>query len=109
MTAVGLVEPQTPSGAPVRRPAEEESGDLGIYNCHFQRYTMVMSKRLVDIDDDLLEAATAILGASTMKETVNRSLETVVLAARRHRHADRLAHMRDLDLADPVVMAGAWR
>ena len=42
-----------------------------------------MSKRLVDIDDDLLEKATAILGASTMKEAVNRSLESVVLAARR--------------------------
>ena len=68
-----------------------------------------MSKRLVDIDDDLLEHATAILGASTMKETVNRSLEAVVLAARRHRHAERLAHMSGLDLADPAVMAGAWR
>ena len=68
-----------------------------------------MSKRLVDIDDDLLEHATAILGASTMKETVNRSLEAVVLAARRHRHAERLATMRGLDLADPAVMAGAWR
>ena len=68
-----------------------------------------MSKRLVDIDDDLLEQATAILGASTMKETVNRSLEAVVLTARRHRHAERLANMRGIDLADPAVMAGAWR
>ena len=82
---------------------------MSIYNVHPRRYTRAMSKRLVDIDDDLLVEATAILGASTMKEAVNRSLETVVLAARRHRHADRLAHMRDLDLADPVVMAGAWR
>ena len=63
----------------------------------------------MDIDDDLLEHATAILGASTMKETVNRSLEAVVLAARRHRHAERLATMSGLDLADPAVMAGAWR
>ena len=68
-----------------------------------------MSKRLVDIDDDLLAAATAILGASTMKETVNRSLESIVLASRRRQHADRLTEMRGLDLADPAVMAGAWR
>ena len=68
-----------------------------------------MSKRLVDIDDDLLDEATAVLGASTMKETVNRSLQEVVLAARRRRHADRLSAMRDLDLGDPEVMAGAWR
>ncbi|MDH3731783.1 MAG: type II toxin-antitoxin system VapB family antitoxin [Acidimicrobiia bacterium] len=68
-----------------------------------------MSKRLVDIDDALLDEATQILGASTMKEAVNRSLEEVVLAARRRRHADRLSGLRDLDLADPEVMAGAWR
>lgn len=68
-----------------------------------------MTKRLVEIDDDLLEEATALLGASTMKETVNRSLEAVVLSARRRRHADRLEAMRDLDLAKPRVMSGAWR
>jgi Arc/MetJ family transcription regulator len=76
---------------------------------HLPRYTARVSKRLVDIDDDLLEEAIAILGASTMKEAVNRSLEAVVLAARRRRHADRLAEMRDLDLAEPSVIAGAWR
>ena len=73
------------------------------------RYTNLMTKRLVDIDGALLDEATRILGASTMKEAVNRSLEEVVLAARRRRHADRLSELRDLDLADPEVMAGAWR
>ena len=68
-----------------------------------------MSKRLVDIDDDLLEEASAVLGASTMKEAVNRSLESVVLAARRLRHADRLEGMVGLDLDDPSIMSGAWR
>jgi Arc/MetJ family transcription regulator len=68
-----------------------------------------VSKRLVDIDDELLDEATAVLGASTMKDAVNRSLEEVVLAARRRRHAARLHAMRDLDLGDPEVMAGAWR
>jgi len=68
-----------------------------------------MSKRLVDIDDDLLEEASSILGTSTMKEAVNRSLEAVVLAERRRRHADRLEKMRDLDLAEPKVMSAAWR
>jgi Arc/MetJ family transcription regulator len=68
-----------------------------------------MAKRLVDIDDELLEQATSILGASTMKETVNRALEEVVLADRRRRHADRLEGMQGLDLAKPRVMSGAWR
>ncbi|MGH9245158.1 MAG: type II toxin-antitoxin system VapB family antitoxin [Acidimicrobiales bacterium] len=68
-----------------------------------------MSKRLVDIDDELLHEATEVLGATTMKEAVNRSLEEVVRAARRRRHADRLAGMKGLDLADPKVMSEAWR
>jgi Arc/MetJ family transcription regulator len=68
-----------------------------------------MSKRLVDIDDELLAEASAVLGAATMKETVNRSLESVVLAARRRRHSQRLETMGRLDLDKPKVMAGAWR
>ena len=68
-----------------------------------------MSKHLVDIDDDLLAEATTTLGASTMKQTVNRSLESVVLAARRRNHADRLTAMAGLDLDDASVMSGAWR
>ena len=72
-------------------------------------YTASVSKRLVDIDDDLLEEASTVLGAATMKEAVNRSLELVVLAERRRRHADRLEKMRGLDLADTKVMSAAWR
>jgi len=68
-----------------------------------------VSKHLVDIDDDLLAEATTTLGASTMKQTVNRSLESVVLAARRRNHADRLTAMAGLDLDDASVMSGAWR
>jgi Arc/MetJ family transcription regulator len=68
-----------------------------------------MSKRLVDIDDDLLEEASAILGARTMKEAVNRALESVVLSERRRRHVRRLESMRGLDLDNPKVMSGAWR
>jgi Arc/MetJ family transcription regulator len=67
-----------------------------------------MSKRLVDIDDRLLDEASAALGSGTMKETVNRSLEAVVLAARRRRHADRLERMEGLDLTDAEIMSGAW-
>jgi Arc/MetJ family transcription regulator len=68
-----------------------------------------MSKRLVDIDDDLLSEASTLLGAVTMKEAVNRALESVILADRRRRHAERLEGMHGLDLDDATVMAGAWR
>ena len=63
----------------------------------------------MDIDDELLEQASSILGASTMKDTVNRSLEAGVLADRRRRHGDRLEAMKGLDLDKPRGMSGAWR
>ena len=82
---------------------------LYIQDMELRIYSGPMSKRLVDIDDELLAEATAVLGTATMKETVNRSLESVVQAARRRRHAERLEAMADLDLDDPDVMSGAWR
>jgi predicted nucleic acid-binding protein len=75
-------------------------------------YTGHVSKRLVDIDEDLLQEASGILGASTMKETVNRALEAVVVADRRRRLGDyegALEERGGLDLAPitPAVMATA--
>lgn len=70
---------------------------------------LAVGKRLVDIDDDLLAEASSILGTSTMKDAVNRSLASVIDADRRRRHAERLATMEGLDLDDPDVMSGAWR
>lgn len=37
-----------------------------------------MAKTLIDIDDDLLEAARAALGTSTKKDTVNSALRSVL-------------------------------
>jgi Arc/MetJ family transcription regulator len=68
-----------------------------------------MSKRLVDIDDELLGKASQVLGSSTMKETVNRALSEVVHAARRRQHVERLTTMQGLDLNKPKVMSKAWR
>ena len=68
-----------------------------------------MTKKLVDIDEDILAQATQILGAATMKDSVNRALTEVVLLAERRAHADRLAGMEGLDLDDDDIMAGAWR
>jgi len=42
-----------------------------------------MSKRLVDINDDLLQAAREAFGTTTIKDTVNTSLEESVRAAHR--------------------------
>ena len=68
-----------------------------------------VTKRLVDIDDDLLARVREILGTPTMKDTVNGALEEVVKLELRRRHAQQLATMEGLDLDDPDVMSGAWR
>lgn len=103
---------------PIGRPGHRA---LGIDRARYRYATRVypagtfpdilagMTKRLVEIDDDLLQEATSVLGASTMKEAVHRALESVVLTDRRRRHAHRLEAMHGLDLDKPEVMAGAWR
>ena len=68
-----------------------------------------MTKRLIDVDDTLLAEAKAVLGSSTMKETVNDALRAVMDAARRREHVQRFEQDGLPDLRDAVVMAAAWR
>jgi Arc/MetJ family transcription regulator len=68
-----------------------------------------MTKRLVDIDDELLAKTKGYLDARTIKETVNRALDDCVRLELRKRLFDRLADMNGLDLDDPSVMKDAWR
>lgn len=68
-----------------------------------------MTKKLVDIDETVLAHAAEVLGARTMKDTVNQALAEVVRLGARRAHAARLAGMEDMDLADERVMGGAWR
>lgn len=67
-----------------------------------------MTKKLIDIDDDLLTEAKAVLGTRTWKATVNGALDDVV---RRHERRQYLKYLAsdDHDLNNPEVMDGAWR
>lgn len=56
-------------------------------------------KRLVDIDDDLLERARSIAGTGTIKDTVNAALQRLVDDERVLRHIERLRGSGALDLA----------
>jgi Arc/MetJ family transcription regulator len=45
-------------------------------------YPTRVTKRLIDVDDELLDRARAALGTETMKDTVNAALATAVAARR---------------------------
>lgn len=68
-----------------------------------------MTKKLIDIDEERLVRAGEVLGAATMKETVNQALAEVIALAQRRAHVRRLAAMDGLDLDDDAVMSDAWR
>ena len=83
--------------------------DSVVYRRQASRIPANMSKRPVDIDDDLLEEAATVLGAAHDEgggRTGHSSLSCWpnVVPSR-----DRLEKMRGLDLADTKVMSAAWR
>ena len=69
-----------------------------------------MTKTLVDIDDELLEAARAALGTSTKKETVNTALREVVAARARSEAVLKLIEWGQRNEPwDDSVRDRAWR
>jgi Arc/MetJ family transcription regulator len=69
---------------------------------------VLMTRTLVDIDDEALAAAAAELGTSTKVETVNRALAEIAARPRRLAALERLRTGED-DLGDAEIMRGAWR
>jgi len=68
-------------------------------------YTEVMTKRLIDVDDDALDAARSRLGTRTIKDTVNEALRE----AARERSAELASALSTLSEADLDDRSTAWR
>ena len=66
-------------------------------------------KTLIDVDETALAAAQQALRTTTKKDTVNAALVEVVALAARRRDLARLQTGGLPDLADPDMMASAWR
>jgi Arc/MetJ family transcription regulator len=64
-----------------------------------------VTKRLIDVDDDVLDAARAHLGTRTIKDTVNEALRI----AARQRSAELSSALTVLAAADLEDRAAAWR
>lgn len=70
---------------------------------------MATRKTSVEINEELLESVRRILATSTVKETVERAFQEIVRREARRHEIESLRTMREMDLNDPEVMAGAWR
>lgn len=70
---------------------------------------MATRKTSVAIDEDLLAAAKMALNTNTVRATIEQALLEVLRARARREEVEALRSMNGIDLADPTVMAGAWR
>ncbi len=70
---------------------------------------MAIRKTSVEIDENLLAEAQRILTTGSIKDTINEAFLAVVRQEARRAEVEALKEMRGMDLADPEVMAGAWR
>jgi Arc/MetJ family transcription regulator len=70
---------------------------------------VVVTKRLVDIDDADLDAARLALSTSTIKETVARALREAAASAARRREVERLLDGSSALLAADADRDRAWR
>ena len=70
-----------------------------------------MTKRLIDIDDEILEEARRVLQTTTLKDTVNEALRASVESGSRRKitKVDLAAFVEaSEDLRNPEIMAKAW-
>lgn len=67
-----------------------------------------MTKRLVDLDDEKLEAVRRVLGTQTLKATVAGALDEVLALDRRRTHLLASQGSAPTSLADPGERQAAW-
>lgn len=70
---------------------------------------MHVRKTTLTIDDDKIAQAREILGTTGITDTIDAALRDTIRRAAAERLIERMTTMNDLDLADPEVMADAWR
>ncbi|MEV6278085.1 DUF2191 domain-containing protein [Nocardia sp. NPDC051832] len=68
-----------------------------------------MTKRLIEIDDELLEAAQRELGTSGVSDTVRAALRSAAAAAARVAELEWLQEGGLEEMQDPEARARVWR
>lgn len=67
-----------------------------------------MTKRLIDVNDEKLEAVRALLGAGTLKATVDAAFDEVLSLDRRRKALLAERGVEPSELADPDARQAAW-
>lgn len=67
-----------------------------------------MTKRLIDVDDEKLEAVRDLLGTHTLKATVDEAFDEVLALARRRESLVKARGHERSQLADPADRQAAW-
>jgi Arc/MetJ family transcription regulator len=70
---------------------------------------MSTRKTSVEINDELLRAVKQALATTTVRETIEKAFLEILRARARREEVEALSTMSGMDLADPEIMAGAWR
>jgi Arc/MetJ family transcription regulator len=69
----------------------------------------VVTKRLIEVDDDKLDEVRVLLGTRTLKATVAAAFDEVLALDRRRRALLAEHGVAAGDLADPAARQAAWR
>ena len=88
-----------------RRVERRQRAGWSVYIDGPDVYTDLMTKRLIDVDDEALDAARAKLGTTTIKDTVNEALR----AAARERRTELASALSTLAAAELDDRSAAWR
>jgi Arc/MetJ family transcription regulator len=70
---------------------------------------VVVTKRLIEVDDAKLNEVRALLGTHTLKATVNAALDEVLALHRRRQALLAERGVSPAELADPEARQAAWR
>jgi len=86
--------------APRREPKAIHGASLG--------YPDRVTKRLIEVDDDKLDAVRSLLGTRTLKATVDHAFNEVLALAQRRRALLAERGVAPEALADPAARRDAW-
>jgi Arc/MetJ family transcription regulator len=70
---------------------------------------MATRKTSVEIDEELLAETRSVLATKTVRETIEEAFREVLRGEALREEVRALSEMDGMDLADPQVMAKAWR